>query len=117
MSLPLTPHMLAAAYEYLRSTPPFRGWKLPHADEVKFTVNRHPSDLGACQGGPTCTIEISSVTVGHTDTMLRTMAHEMIHLRQFLHGEETRNSMHNRDFRRKSGQVCRYHGWDVRVFV
>ena len=116
MSLPLAPHMLAAAYEYLRSTPPFRGWKLPHADEVKFVVNRHPVNMGTCQGGSTCTIEISSVTVGHTDTMLRTMAHEMIHLRQFLHGEEN-SSQHNADFRHKSVQVCRYHGWDVRVFV
>jgi len=34
MTLPLTPATLTAAYEFLRTTPPFKGWKLPHADEV-----------------------------------------------------------------------------------
>ena len=41
MTLPLTPAVLAAAYEYLRATSPFKGWRLPHCDEVEFSVTRH----------------------------------------------------------------------------
>ena len=41
MALRLTPEILEGAYEFLRATPPFRGWRLPHADEVEFVVSRH----------------------------------------------------------------------------
>ena len=36
--LTLTPEMLENAYEYLRVSPPFRAWNLPHADQVMFRV-------------------------------------------------------------------------------
>src|SRR5262245_58229754 len=36
--LTLTPEMLEGAYEYLRVSPPFCSWDLPHADQVMFRV-------------------------------------------------------------------------------
>jgi hypothetical protein len=36
--LTLTPEMLEGAYEYLRVSPPFCHWGLPHADHVSFRV-------------------------------------------------------------------------------
>ena len=36
--LTLTPEMLEGAYEYLRVSPPFCSWGLPHADQVMFRV-------------------------------------------------------------------------------
>jgi len=36
--LTLTPEMLEGAYEYLRVSPPFSRWGLPHADHVMFRV-------------------------------------------------------------------------------
>ena len=36
--LTLTPEMLEGAYEYLRVSPPFAAWGLPHADHVSFRV-------------------------------------------------------------------------------
>lgn len=122
MSLPLTPEMLAAGYEYLRASPPFCRWKLPHSDEVAFAVSRHPVNLGAHQGKHAngtkhTSIEISVVTVGHTNTLLRVLAHEMIHLRQYLRREETPNTVHNAEFRRLAKSVCQLHGWDDRIFV
>src|SRR5258708_16268586 len=38
--LTLTPEMLESAYEYLRVSPPFCHWDLPHADHVSFRVLR-----------------------------------------------------------------------------
>jgi hypothetical protein len=116
MTLRLTPQMLAAAYDFLRTSQPFSGWKLPESDAVAFTVNHHKYWFGSHQGAETCLITISDATVGHTSTLIRVMAHEMIHLRQYLHGEESRKISHNRDFRRKAALICKIHGFDEKAF-
>lgn len=36
--LHLTLEMLEGAYEYLRTTPPFRRWKLPPGADIEFHV-------------------------------------------------------------------------------
>src|SRR6185437_13045307 len=83
MGLPLTPALIAGAYEFLRLTPPFKGWKLPPAGEIEFVVSRHRNHVAYHRGLRRKTraheIGISEVCVGHTDTLLRAMAHEMIH--------------------------------------
>ena len=38
----ITPELLEASYELLRSMPPFKRWKLPHADNVVFRVLKMP---------------------------------------------------------------------------
>jgi hypothetical protein len=40
MSLCLTPDILAAAYDFLRATEPFAGWRLPDSDIVGFHILR-----------------------------------------------------------------------------
>lgn len=120
MALPLTPDMLAGAYSFLCATPPFRGWRLPHSDAVVFTVNKHPSYFGTYQEGPGDRHEIamSSECVGHTDTLILYMAHEMIHLFQTIAKTAPRAKIqHNADFRRKAATVCKAHGFDVRRFI
>ena len=117
MSLPLTPNRVAAVYEMLRSFPPFSGWVLPEADEVKFTVNRHHNWMASHQGGPTQHICVSVHLVGHMDTLVRVVAHEMVHMRQYLAREETPASTHNADFRKKAAVICKYFGFDPRLFV
>ena len=116
MSLRLSPEMLAAAYEFIRASQPFKGWKLPEADAVQFTVNAHKYWFGSHQGGPTCHISISESTVGHTATLIRVMAHEAIHLHQYQAGLESRSTHHNADFRRRAALVCREHGFDEKAF-
>ncbi len=49
MTLPLTPEMLRACYEFLRSTPPFRRWSLPPGDEIGFHVTRNRTRIGGCR--------------------------------------------------------------------
>ena len=117
MTLPLTPHMLVGAYEFLRTTPPYRRWRLPEGDGVKFAVNRHQGAIAMHQGGSECLIEVSSSIVGHTGTLLWVMGHELIHLHQYLAKLETSGTVHNADFRKKARAACRYHGWDERLFL
>ena len=50
MALRLTPEIIEGSYEFLRTTPPFRGWNLPHADEVTFVVSRHKMHVGYHRG-------------------------------------------------------------------
>src|ERR1700754_3947176 len=48
--LPLTPEMLEGANEYLRVSPPFRAWNLPHADHVSFRVMTTRDRFGHFRG-------------------------------------------------------------------
>src|SRR3990167_10802079 len=83
MTLLLTPAALSAAYEFLRTTSPFRGWKLPHADEVEFHVTRHRDREADHEvRRREHTIRVSSRTIKTTDALMQAMAHEMIHAYQ-----------------------------------
>jgi hypothetical protein len=114
MSLSLTPDMLAGAYEFLRTTEPFKAWRLPHADEVGFAVVRDPAmfaDFGVENGVPV--IRVSEARNGHSATLLATMAHEMCHLRQEMTGDR---GHHTAGFKRMAARVCRVHGFDLKTF-
>ena len=102
--LTLTPEMLEGAYEYLRVSPPFCRWGLPHADHVMFRVmgakdrfghfrGRHRKALG---DDGFSEIAISAGLVRSTELLLCTMAHEMIHLYQDETG--TARGHHNPKF-------------------
>ena len=118
MTLPLTPHNLAAAYEYLRATTPFKGWKLPPAEEVEFRVVRdkridgqHNFYLGTKRGEHIISVSVPNV---HTTTcLLITMAHEMIHAKQTADGVRGRG--HNIEFWQLARQICHVHGCEVFV--
>ena len=89
MTLRLTPDMLAAAYDFLRATPPFKSWKLPEAEEVGFHVVRDTkifADFGMDEAGIPL-IRVSEARNGHAVTLLATMGHEMIHLHQVRLGD------------------------------
>ena len=113
MSITITEVMLIAAYELLRTTPPFLGWKLPHPGTIEFAVLRDRTTYGDCDGE---TLRVSSGRHGHLTTLLATVAHEMIHLHQMRRKLETSNTEHNADFRKRAARVCRLHGFDPKVF-
>lgn len=119
MTLPLTPETLAAAYDYLKTTPPFNKWGLPESDEVKFIVGRSRKVFAHYQwNGKQHTITVSSNGVGQTGTLFLILAHEMIHL--FLEDSEmeSRGTMntHGLWFRKFAAQACKSHGWDLKAF-
>lgn len=113
--LHLTPEILEAAYNYLRSTPPYRRWKLPHADEVRFQVTWKTDQRGNCQqhGNGKHTVRISQVFIGRTVSLMEAMAHEMVHVH--LDRKKVR-AHHGNEFQTCAEQVCRYHGFDFRQF-
>jgi hypothetical protein len=110
----ITPRMIESAYEFLRATPPFSGWRLPHADEVEFRVSRHRDRLAHfVEGREGPIIAVSSVNVTYPETLLRVMAHEMVHLAQWLHKTETPGAEHNAEFFRMAAKVAKAHGFDI----
>lgn len=110
----LTPDMLAGCYDYLRTCLPFRRWKLPPSEEIKWHVSAHKDRFGHCdfEGGEH-TIAISVKLVGRSDQLLRTMSHEMIHVYLDRIGVK---AAHGRDFKRCAALVCRHHGFDEKTF-
>lgn len=115
MSLPLTPTVLEAAYEFLRALPPFKRWRLPHADEIEFQVTRHADRQGHCKTiGDRHTIAVSERKIGHTASLIELMAHEMVHVHCHRLGD--RRAEHSALFRRHAATVCRIHGFDPKTF-
>jgi hypothetical protein len=114
MALKLTPDVLAAAYEYLRATLPFRRWSLPPARDVRFRVVRYKwkrGTYGTDYGQHN--IFVSEVCIIRTGTLIPVMGHEMCHLRQVMVGVPLG---HGPKFQKMADLVCRHHGFDRALF-
>jgi hypothetical protein len=114
MTLPLTPDLLRASYNFLRATPPFKSWGLPPGEGVKFRVTRSRKTQGdhlLLNGAHT--IRVSCVKVGYTASLLALMAHEMVHV---VCDREGVRSEHGASFKKRAATVCRYHGFDPAEF-
>ncbi len=120
MTLPLTPETLAAAYDFLRTTPPFNGWGLPESDEIKFRVSRNNRDYGSYRwDGKQHVVTLSSNLIGYSGTLFRYLSHEMVHLHLEDIDMESRTGgqdTHNVWFRKFAAQVCKVHGFDPKAF-
>jgi hypothetical protein len=119
VTLPLTPQMLAAAYEYLRATPPFRRWKLPAAEQVKFCVIRARDRYGDhrhYRESDEHEIRLSLARIGHTQSLIETMAHEMVHAYEHHKNPKRPHGEHSNEWRRLAALVCKYHGFDPKSF-
>jgi hypothetical protein len=116
----LTPEVIAAGYEFLRATLPFKRWKLPHADNVKFIVSAEKRLYAQYRwDGKQHTIALSMYAIGHTLTLLIYLSHEMIHMYLEENGWETRNhetDTHNAKFKKLAASACKTHGWDLKAF-
>jgi hypothetical protein len=115
----LSPDMLESAYAFLLTTPPFRRWKLPHADEVEFRVLVDEDVMGhfmqyVATGAPI--ISISTTKIDHTINLISTVAHEMVHLKQAIDKTDTPDVEHNDEFKRLAKLVCKHHGYDYKGF-
>lgn len=116
MTLPIHPEMLAAAYEYLRATDPFRKWNLPESEDLTFRVLRTRKLCGQYwMDGDKHFIAISSGKIGCTHSLMETMAHEMLHLHLAETGMDD-GGEHNAAFRKIADRVCRAHGFDPKMF-
>ena len=115
--IPLKPEHCAAAYDFLRAFPPFDKWRMPPVEAVVFRVRCLPERAYGeyiAENGVHI-ITLSSLVISQPSTLLRTLAHEMIHLKQNVDGEETK-AEHNASFKRHAARVSRLHGYDPREF-
>jgi len=112
----LSPMILAASYELLRSTKPFNRWHLPQAQNIRFRVYRSKAERGQLEReGERLIIGVSEHSNGHLYSLLETLAHEMVHLRMILLGMRSWNA-HGVHFERLARQVCAAHGFDLKAF-
>lgn len=113
MSLPVTPSVMEGAYEYLRTWPMFK--TLPEASEVEFTVIRSTRVYGHYTQRDDHAIYLSSSTNGLSETLLKTMAHEMVHQVLRLRGDP-KFWQHGANFKSLAKRVCKCAGWDIKAF-
>ncbi|WP_029581920.1 hypothetical protein [Bradyrhizobium sp. URHD0069] len=119
MTLPLNAEMLAAAYEYLRTTPPFNKWNLPDHEDIKFRTSRRPREAGRYEWDGDHHIVASIHGIAYTESLMRFMSHEMVHLHLQIMGWESKarsEEVHNAAFRKFSALVCKHHGFDPKAF-
>lgn len=112
----VTPDILRAGYAYLAETPPFTDWHLPDAEDVRFEVIGAGRAYGWChypEPGKQYLIQISGKYHTHTATLLKTLAHEMIHVHMF---ETKMGHGHGKVFKALSAEVCAAHGFDPGQF-
>ena len=118
MTLKLTPERLAAVYDMLRTFPPYCRWGLPPASEVKFHVSKTTQHHAAWWiDSNKHHIEVSANKHGWMASLISTMAHEMIHVRQRIAKTETSGVDHNAEFRRMVPSVCQRFGFDPKQFL
>lgn len=116
MSLSFTPDTLRAAYDFLCETPPFNHWNLPDGDDVEFRVVRDRARFGwYLYENRRHIVALSSSLIGQTDTLMRIMAHEMVHVHE-RHSGACSPGHHGKTFNRFSAQVCKHHGFDLKAF-
>ena len=123
----ITPEMCRAGYEYFRTTLPYRRWRLHAATRVAFVLPTsaelygsvfYPAGVGS-RIKPR--MEVSDHRNWCTDVLMRTLAHEMLHLRQFqLDGwrivDNDKEYGHGPDFQAMAKLVCRRHGFNLETF-
>lgn len=115
MTLPLTRDVLAAAYDFLAATEPFCRWNLPDSDDVVFRVVRDPAIRGKYQWHGRHVISISGRSIGHTISLMETMAHEIVHLHEEAAGMSG-PAEHGAAYGKLAAAVCKVHGFDPKLF-
>jgi len=110
----LNPQILENIYSMLWTCEPFTKWKLPLPEEVKFIVDYDPDTMGTYIYGDDeheHLVTISAARCGHLDTVIRTMAHEMIHMSRS--GTITDAWLkHDATFRRRAHKISQELGFD-----
>lgn len=112
------PDEVAAAYDYLCGTLPFKRWKLPESDYFAIHVTEHTDRFGHFDDKNDRGIWVIGVSTTHTKTygqLLSTIAHEMVHIRLKRMGFKDW-AQHGYRFRRLAMQVCRWHGLPLEGF-
>lgn len=101
---------LEAMYLMLCQMKPFKTWDLPNTAEIKFLVTKEEDALGSyIYDDDIHTITISKAKCNHFETILKTLAHELIHMKRY----KTQHwDKHDAVFRRYAKSIADEFGWD-----
>ena len=113
MSAWITDKTIKSMYSLLRSMPPFNRWNLPPAYKIKFKVVHDLPLLGHMHMKP-FKMEIGTKHQEHFESVLTTVAHEMVHLSLFIDGCPSFNQ-HRKAFRMKTAQIGDLYGFDRKM--
>jgi hypothetical protein len=107
-----TPKIMASIYIMLCNCKPFDRWKLPYPEEIKFVVTNDEDALGTYifdEEIDMHVITISKAKCGHLDTLIKTLAHEVIHMTR---GKTSKYGAHDDYFKRKASSIALELGFD-----
>ena len=96
----------------LRVIKPFSNWSLPTVDDIKFIVNTDLDTLGTYIYDDDLKkhiITISKEKCGHLETVIKTMCHEMIHMKRY---KSKHWDKHDKVFRKYATTVANSLGFD-----
>ena len=71
----VTAHIIRVVYETLIQLPPMDRWRLPPSKDVEFKARALKGVYGLYEADPHV-ITISTLKVGHLDTLVKTVAHD-----------------------------------------
>ena len=103
-------YTIKVTYDMLRKMPPFNAWALPPPHKIIFESNNDPTICGEFDVEPM----IMRISTHHQETyvnMMRTVAHEMVHLKLYLDGK-THYDRHDNTFRKLMYQFNALYGFD-----
>lgn len=113
MSTWITDKTIKSMYSLLRSMPPFNKWNLPPAYKLKFRVI-HDFDLLGEMDVHKLVMKIGTKHQEHFESVLTTVAHEMVHLSLYIDGCASFNQ-HRKPFRMKTAQIGDLYGFDRKM--
>jgi len=104
---------LGSIYFMLCELRPFKNWAMPDWADVYFVVSSDPDVMGTYiydDEKERHVITISRIKNGHLDTVIKTMAHEMIHMKRW---KTSGWDKHDAVFRKYATQVAIELGFDA----
>jgi hypothetical protein len=110
MSKLFTDKTVKAVYDMLRKLPPFDKWNLPVPSKIIFEVNEDPDILGEFDVEP-LVIKLSTAHQETFENLLKTTAHEMVHLKLYIEGKSNYDK-HDKTFRKYMTQINALFGYD-----
>ena len=105
-----TSKTLESMYLMLCQMKPFKYWNLPNTACINFVVTDEEDSYGTYVFDDDIhVITISKAKCSHFETILKTLAHEIIHMKRF---RSKVWDQHDATFRRFAKQVADEFGWD-----
>ena len=117
MTVPITPEILAAAWDYICTTPPLCDWNLPASDDITFRVIKTRKVFGQISmRRKRYVIEVSESRCGRHDVILSTLCHEAAHLHTHSACFMNPRNVHDAAFWALADQICDVHEFDRKNF-